>query len=139
MLVGSAFLCAVGGVLVWINGGSGRYLFAACRNFSHTLSLTAVFLIWLAVYALTGAVIGAIGLLLREIGILPFVLAAASYLLGILWYALFFCTRLSFLASVMLLGAAVLNIVILLKYGRCSRLVDIILVLITAVEVFFIF
>ncbi len=138
VLAGSAFLCAVGGVLVWINGGSGCYLFAACRSSSQTLSLTAVFLMWLCVYALTGAVIGMIGLLLREVGLLPFALAATSYLLGILWYALFFCTRLSFFAAVLLIGAVALNIIIMLKYGRCSRLMDIILVLITAAEVFFI-
>ncbi len=106
-----AFLCCAGGILLWVNGGSGGYFL---RRPWSGIGLTAAFLLWLSVYGLSGASLSMILLaerarLFRGNGaVTAFVLTSASYLLSLIWYALFFCTRLHLFAGILLALSLVL-------------------------------
>ena len=102
-----AFLCAVGGVVLWVSGGSGWYYLKA----GQLPSLTAVFLLWTLLYALYGCLLAVILLTGKSIlnpkaALVGAAATAASYLLSLGWYAVFFCTRLQVFAAILLILAA---------------------------------
>ena len=107
-----AFLCAIGGVLLWINGGSTWYFLRHTHSCT-TLELTGIFTAWLFIYGLVGVMLTLIWMTgqyrlcgLRS-SLLSFALMSGVYLLMLVWYALFFCTRL-FLFSVVILCLSVI-------------------------------
>lgn len=127
-----AFLCAIGGILLWINGGSGWYVLNSVANTRFGGSLTGVFLVWLVVYALYGVRLALIGVgegipcRDQRRAFVGFCLTALAYLLDLVWYALFFCTRLTWFALVILILAAFINLLTVLLSAR-GMLLNIIL------------
>lgn len=117
-----AFLCVMGGILLWVNGGSGWFVLQSFGG-RGPHSLTIVFLIWLFAYALCGIRLAvrwaADGCTERERrrAFIGFLLTALAYLLDLVWYALFFCTRLTLFSLIVLLIAVLVN----LAAAACSR------------------
>ena len=113
----AVFLCAMGGILLWVNGGSGWYIM---NSFVHRrMPLTVIFLTWLTVYALYG-----FRLAVRRFSFCDSrrtLLQGAvclAYILDLVWYALFFCTRLWALALVVIAVSLFLNITVLVRAGK---------------------
>lgn len=133
----SAFLCAIGGILLWINGGSGWYVINSINGSNS--SLTGVFLVWMIAYALYGVRLAllasgeGIACSDRKRAFTAFSLTALAYLLDLIWYAIFFCTRLTWFALVVLITAVILGaaVIILSKRGMLIHLMAIFVVILT--------
>ena len=127
----SVLFCAMGGILLWVNGGSGWYIVNTLHK--NSLPLSVIFLTWLIVYALYGfrlAVRGFCPCDKRYAAVQGAVCLA--YIFDLVWYALFFCTRLSLFALIMILIAVFLNITAFVRSGRgviTARWADIAVVL----------
>ena len=110
------FLCCMGGVLLWVSGGSNYYYIRGPHG-----SVGLLFLLWLVIYALTGLVLACI--LLTESnrcvshsrrirsGILTG-LCVTSYLFMLCWYAVYFCTRLVLFSGILLTVTMILFVTI---------------------------
>ncbi len=139
------FLCCIGGILLWVNGDNHWYAAMTLSHPGRMLPISTVFILWLFVYGLTGAFLGLILLTGGErcVGegrvLCAFSCATTGYLLMLVWYALFFCTRLTWFASVILLFscAFVLSSLFLLRGGMRVPVATAILIL--AVECAFVF
>ncbi len=118
-----AFLAAVGGVLLWVSGGSGWYVVRSAGG--ELPPLMTVFVLWLLCYALYGFLMAAVVLGCVEqadraglaLGAL-----AASYLCSLIWYALFFCTRMVIFAGLILILAAAALIFAGIQFRRAPIL-----------------
>lgn len=114
-----AFLCAIGGILLWINGGSCWYILKSVSGADHTRSITGVFIVWLVVYAIYGIRLALIGVgegvlcLNSKKTFTLFCLTSFAYLLDLVWYALFFCTRLTVFALIILLFSLTVNLLVI--------------------------
>lgn len=93
-----AFLCCMGGVLLWVSGGS---LFHHIRG--EILPLGVLFLLWLTAYGLTGLLIGVLLLSGGKYAGTATALTAAAYVFMLCWYAVFCCTPLKFFACILLI------------------------------------
>jgi len=113
----AVFFCAMGGILLWVNGGSGWYIMNSFVN--HGIPLTVIFLTWLVVYALYGFRLSCRGFRCcdRRSAALQGAVCLA-YILDLVWYALFFCTRLWALALVVIVVSLLLNLTVLLRTGK---------------------
>ncbi|MBE6725576.1 MAG: hypothetical protein E7576_10365 [Ruminococcaceae bacterium] len=115
-----AFAAAAGCVILWISGGSGWYPLKAMRTPLPSLGLLfALSLLRAGFCGLAGALCSSvgwegdkqgktIGTCLRRL-FLPsrrsaVGWAAAAYLFGLGWYAVFFCTRMTLFGAVLLVG-----------------------------------
>lgn len=117
----SAFLCAMGGILLWVSGGSWSYTFFSMDEFG--LSLTASFVLWLIAYALYGLRLGMLwfcGKCLTRRTAAACAAVLLAYLFDLVWYSLFFCTRLAVFGLIIILLSLALNIFALTagKKGR---------------------
>lgn len=114
-----AFLCAIGGILLWVNGGSGWYVLNSVSAARNSSSLTGVFLVWLVVYALYGVRLALIGIgegiscRDQRHAFVGFCLTSLAYLLDLIWYALFFCTRLTWFALIILLISVLIELLLI--------------------------
>ncbi len=99
-----AFLCCMGGILLWVSGGSNLYWLRGAK-----IPIGVLFLLWLLIYGLTGVLLACI--LLTEAsgcrrpmhgGILTG-LCAAAYVFMLSWYAVYFCTRLVLFSGILLI------------------------------------
>ena len=137
-----AFLCCFGGILLWVNGGSGWYLLRRAGERGMP-GLTASFLLWLCAYGLIGMALAMIALadrlrcLRRNLGLPAFALGAAAYLLMLLWYVLFFCTHLTLLSVLLLLLSLALVGMLLIVTKRTFLALSVCLILVEAVQFFF--
>lgn len=137
----AAFLASAGGVILWINGGSTWYF---VKN-SGGDRLGLVFSVWVISYALVGASLVLLWLLYsgRHCDyhkIIPlFALCALSYLFMLVWYALFFCTRLSVFAGIVLIFCCVIDVVLFLSMRKTLLSFEVITVLLFAVHGFFVY
>ena len=145
----SAFLCAMGGIILWISGGSTWYLLRLGENGKNALSLALVFVIWFLVYGLCGALIALFGLFSRNScrggsvnsknGFTSFCLILGAYLLMLLWYVTFFCTRLVILPAILLvISVAVLGITLFIS-RKTFFLISVIIILIELVHIYYIY
>lgn len=136
VIIVGAFLCALGGILLWINGGSGWYVLNSVSGAVYSHSLTGIFLVWLIVYAIYGirlalAAVGEGICRIKKWVFLIFTLTALAYILDLVWYALFFCTRLTVFALIILVLSVIINLAILLisKRGMILHKITIVVVL----------
>ena len=113
------FLCCMGGILLWVSGGSPALYLRKCG-----ISAGALFLLWLPIYGLTGLVLAWIFLVRRnscrgEGTVLP-ALCAGAYLCMLCWYAVYCCTGLVLFAGILLLLSIVLlGTVFIMFRHRC--------------------
>ena len=135
-----AFLCCMGGILLWINGGSIRYDLRHAAG-KGMFSLTTAFLLWLLAYGLTGLALAmtasASGCLPKNRAFATFVLGSAAYLLMLIWYALAFCTRLVIFPQILLALSVVLIGMIFVVIKRTFFCLSLILLAIEAIQVLF--
>lgn len=137
----SAFLCAIGGVFLWVNGGSSWYLI---RTSAGAPPLSVVFSVWVITYGLTGAAASMIWLVYRhgKCGFshtIPwFCLALMSYLFMLVWYAVFFCTRLVVFAAIVLIISCIADILLLLFMRKTLIIFSVTMAIIVAVQLYFI-
>ena len=137
----SAFLFAVGGVLLWINGGSSWYIIRMTGNTSPQMSV--IFSVWLITYSLIGAAAAMIWIINRRgrdcrKNALPlFCLAVISYLFMLTWYALFFCTRLVIFSAIILILSCISDVMLFIFMRRTMVLFSVIMVTVTAVQTYF--
>lgn len=111
----AAFFCCMGGILLWVSGGSTWYIMNILHKPEYSLSLSGVFIAWLIVYGLLGTSLALVWIISRgggsvKICLATFGLISMSYLLCLTWYTAFCCTRLSVFAAILLIIAAVMNI-----------------------------
>jgi len=107
----TVFICAIGGILLWINGGS-RFL-PVFPGVNRDLSLAIIFAAWLFAYALYGLRLSMMWIFSRCAGRRAAVALASvflAYLLDLVWYALFFCTHLRIFPLIILSAALCLNL-----------------------------
>lgn len=138
-----AFLCALGGILLWINGGSGWYVLRSVSGAVGSRSLTGVFLVWLLVYAFYGIRLALVGVgegICRDPKRIftVFALTSLAYLLDLVWYALFFCTRLTAFALIILILSLLSNLLILLLSKKGMILHKIIVVVVLFAQIYFV-
>lgn len=106
------FLCCMGGILLWVSGGSNHYHIRGAH-----VPVGVLFLIWLLIYGLTGVLLACIlltesnrcttpGRRIRS-GFLTG-LCAAAYMFMLSWYAVYFCTRLILFSWILLTLSVIL-------------------------------
>lgn len=140
----AAFLCAIGGVMLWISGGSTWYILRGANDPWITLSLSGVFIVWLLTYGLVGVLLALVWLAGRSrictvsVSLRAFALIIASYLLMLLWYAIFFCTRLVIFSVILLLLSIIILAFVLLLTRRFLRIISALTVIIELVQIYFI-
>jgi hypothetical protein len=140
----SAFLCVIGGILLWVSGGSSWFALRIGISHGFTLSLAGAFVLWTITYGLVGAVLSLItiicraGILCDKRCIIVFGVVMISYLLMLSWYAIFFCTRLTVFPLILLLCSVLLICVELIIMWRTLRILLVINLIIEAIQVYFI-
>jgi len=94
----------MGGILLWVSGGSNMYWFRGGR-----IPIGGLFLLWLLIYGLTGVLMACI-LLTEGSGCrganrssILMGLCVVSYVFMLSWYAVYFCTRLLLFSAVLLI------------------------------------
>ncbi len=91
-----AFLCCMGGILLWVSGGSNAYWLRG-----GPVPIGGLFFLWLLIYGLTGLLLAC--LLLGERRCAALGLCTGAYVLMLCWYAVYFCTRLVMFSGLLLL------------------------------------
>lgn len=138
----AAFLCALGGVILWINGGSAWYFIRASGGSTPPISL--IFSVWVFAYALCGGAAAMIWLVYRRgkcsvSHALPcFGLSLVSYLFMLIWYALFFCTRLTVFAAIILILSVLIDFLLVFLMRKTLIIFSFLMIVIILVQVFFI-
>ena len=139
----SAFLCCFGGILLWVDGTNIWYVIRSEHRTGDISSVTAMFLLWLLAYGLCGAVLALILLHGRTVRcgnvLTAFAVCCMIYLLQLVWYAVFFCTHLVFLAFCILLAAGALTFALFFLLRRSFLIFRVLLLLIALVELYFIY
>lgn len=141
----SAFLCSIGGILLWVNGTNLWYVLYS-RTSEVTISILWTFFLCLLTYALCGANLA----FLLTVGIslcssnkhtgdifIAFALQSAIYLLLLTWYVIFFCTHLSAFALILLLLIFVFTVVVFLLVRHWFLTLKFLLVLLAGIELYF--
>ncbi len=140
------FVCCIGGILLWVSGGSGWYCVYALSH-GHIPSLAALFLVWFAVYGLCGAVMAlsclwdrtSLAQSFHELsGMKAACLGGAGYLMMLSWYAVFFCTRLIFFSAALLVLSFLCYGAILFILRKRFLLLTLALILIEIIQLCFI-
>ncbi len=144
-LVGlSAFLCCIGGILLWVSGGSTWFAAKMTYKPHFTLSLAGVFIVWLLCYGLVGVLLALIWISHKArvcgsgVSLKAFSIVMAVYLLMLSWYAVFFCTRLMLFAVILLLVSIVLCGAVLIAMRRTLYLITVITLLIEMIQIYFV-
>ncbi len=139
-----AFLSSIGGVLLWVNGGSAWYIMQSMRN-RESLSLGGAFILWLFVYALIGAVMAIIFKAGKSCStpsksqFIAFCLISAVYILTLAWYAVFFCTRLMLFSAILLMISIFLCAVVFIIMRKALLLLNLFIVLIESAQIYFLY
>ena len=126
-----AFLCCMGGVLLWVSGGSSMYYLRGAH-----IPIGMLFLLWMLIYGLTGILFSCI--LLTESsccrtagkgGILAG-LCAAGYVFMLCWYAVYFCTRLILFSKILLILSviSIATIFVIMRKGMILAKVTVFLI-----------
>ena len=142
LVILAAFLASVGGVLLWINGGSSWYFI---RYGASGVPLGVIFSVWCITYALAGASAALIWLVYSDgrcgyKKALPlFSVAALSYLFMLVWYAVFFCTRLNVFAAVILILSCVADIFLFVSMRRTMLTFEAATVVVFVVQTYFVY
>jgi len=101
--------------------------------------------VWLITYGLAGLSLGLIWLICKSRLIPPsacltaFALCMLVYLLTQTWYAVFFCTRLTVFAGVLLFLSTVICGLVIFITRRSFLLLTLILVIVEAVQIYFLY
>ena len=143
VLLLSAFLAAAGGVVLWISGGSSWYFIRTASGSG--VGLGFIFSVWILTYALVGALMALLWLTYsggrRDFRkTMPlFVLVTLSYLFMLVWYALFFCTRLAVFSAVILILSCIIDAVVFFFMRKSFLLFDCALAVVFAVQTYFVY
>lgn len=139
----AAFLCCFGGILLWVNGTNIWYVMNSFHMPKFSVSVTGLFLLWLLTYGLCGVVLALILLQSRtcrnNTALTAFSICCGIYLLMLVWYAVFFCTHLTIFAFFVLLITFFLTVILFFRIRYSLMTVKILLVIMTVVELYFIY
>ena len=142
VVAAAAFLCALGGIFLWINGGSSWYVIRTSGGTSPRMSI--IFTVWVIAYALCGAAIAMIWLVYRTgkrafcASIPWFSLAVMSYLFMLVWYAVFFCTRLVVFAAIVLIISCISDVLLFLFMRKTLLIFSVITVILFMIQAYFV-
>ena len=140
-----SFLYALGGVLLWINGGSTWFAVQSYQSHNTSISLSGAFVLCLIIYALIGAVVS---IILKVNGCMcsgksntltAIILAMAMYILSLAWYAVFFCTRLSVFSSILLAIAIILGATLFFVTLKRMFFLSLGIVLVELLQIYFLY
>lgn len=143
LVIFAAFLCAFGGIVLWVSGGSTWFVIRGGANLVADISLTAVFCIWLIVYGLVGVVLAMIWLLCRarimpqKASLCAFGIIMAAYLLMQNWYAVFFCTRLIIFSGILLSLSVIACGIVIVITRKSVTLLSLIILIIEMIQIYF--
>ncbi len=143
----AAFLCSCGGILLWVNG-TNLWQILNSRITKFSVPITGAFLLCLLSYALCGVILALLLTAGMTIGfscgkrtagnlLSAFSLTCAVYLLLLVWYAIFFCTHLTFFALILLSLAFFGTILIFLLMRHNLLTLKLPLLLLFAIELYF--
>jgi hypothetical protein len=127
----------MGGILLWVSGGSWSWHIRYAGG--NALPIGVMFLLWLCVYGLTGVliaflVLSAGCLCQRSTRMLP-VLTAGAYIFMLCWYAVYFCTPLGLFSALLLLFSIVLLGIVFVLLKRSLLTAKILIIVIEAVQI----
>ena len=140
-----SFLTSLGGVLLWVNGGSTWFIMQSYKFENIKISLTGAFVLSLSLYALMGAVMGVIlksntcGCGGKNKSVVAFSVTMAMYILSLAWYAVFFCTRLSLFSAVLLTIVLILGSVLFFAVRKTMILLSLLVVSVELCEIYFLY
>ena len=143
LLILSAFLCALFGTILWVSGGSTNYLLRNGILGAYSITVGAVFSVWLITYGLVGISLGMIWLackcrlILLKACLTAFALCMLLYLLMESWYAVFFCTRLVLFSAIILFLSILICAVVIIITRKSFRLLTFTLIIIELVQIYF--
>ena len=135
-------LAAAGGILLWVHGSMAPWIFRVCRKPAGVPCFTVFFLFWLVLYSLHGIGWGLESLLNCQGFRRNYVVALAeivSYILVLAWYPLFFSVLHSFLASLVLICALILDTIVFLHKRRCSSILWLAYFFTALLEIYFLY
>lgn len=145
LLISSAFICALFGTILWVCGGSTCFFLKSGIGVGSSVTIGWVFSVWLITYGLVGLSLGLIWLICKARLIPPnaclaaFAMCMLVYLLMQTWYAVFFCTRLTVFAGVLLFLSTVICAWIIFITRRSFILLTLILVIVDTVQIYFLY
>lgn len=131
-----AFVCCIGGIFLWV-GGDASWYYIKSLNSERLPSLLTMFLLWLVIYALSGAVLAMLCLFQKCVSRKAWIGAVTGgvgYIMMLLWYAVTLCTRLSLLGSFVLVLAIVAYVVIFLFIPPCFVITRVAVILIEILQ-----
>ncbi len=134
-----AFVCCIGGVFLWVGGDASLY-YIKTLNSEKLPSLLTMFLLWLTVYALSGAVLAMLCLFpkcMSHKAWIGAVIGGVGYVMMLLWYAVTLCTRLSLLGSFVLVLAIVAYIAVFVFIPPCFVITRVAVILIELLQFYF--
>lgn len=139
-----SFLCALGGVLLWVNGGSTWFVMQSYQLHNNSIGLSGAFVLCLVIYALIGAVVSVIIKMNGCRGgknntLAAVVLSMAMYILSLAWYAVFFCTRLSIFSSILLFIAILIGGGLFVITRKSLILLSVGIIVIELCEIYFLY
>ena len=143
-VIAASFFTAFGGVVLWVSGGSERYFMKqAASSHGCAVPLASVFVLWLAVYALCGFVMALTWMhscvFMKKQGICACMLAGFGYLMTLVWYALFFCTRLTLFPALLLILSFIAFAAIFVITRRTFFVISAAIILIEFAQLYFIY
>ena len=138
-----SFLTSLGGVLLWVNGGSVWFIMQSSKN-PNNISLSAVFVLSLVIYAMMGAVVSIVLKTENHIcrgknALTAIVLTMAMYILSLSWYAVFFCTRMSLFSAILLMIVVILGVLLFFTVKKRLIILGILVLLIEFAEIYLLY
>lgn len=131
----SAVVCCIGGILLWINGGSTWYVTNSALRGKFIIPQSGIFLLNCIEYVLFGILLALNFIYMKNCLIHPrtgfssFVRSAGSYLFLLIWYVVFFCTKLTIFSFVILILSGILLIVNLISTKKFLSIYGIITII----------
>lgn len=144
IIAAAAAVCCIGGILLWINGGSTWYVANSALRGKYPISQSGIFLLNCMAYVLLGILLALNFiytkncLLHPRTGLSSFVRSAGSYLFLLIWYVIFFCTRLTIFSLALLIISGIMLIVNLISTKKIFSIYGIITITVFALIVVFV-
>ena len=140
-----SFMTSLGGVLLWVNGGSTWFILQSNKLQNVSVSLSGAFVLCLLIYALMGAIMGIIlksdacicGRGNRSVA--AFSLTMAMYILSLAWYAVFFCTRLSLFSAILLIIVLLFGAALFIATRKKMLILSLLVIALELAEMYFLY
>ena len=135
-LIGVCFCTASCGILTWVTCNNIAVVWRVSIKPPFTLPISLMFFIWLAVYAMYGAVICINAVYRTKVCVRNCFNAVAAYFLSLFWCPLIFFSGTGFIALAAIIISVTYNFIIMIKCRRFSGLIFFLCAAIIIVEIY---